>query len=88
MSPTSDKPNIKNIINFFNDKILLKDRNPHLLPSAGNDLYLKMRTLETAITPETYLDCFPLNNIEQLISLMSSYRPATFVTDHLPTQLL
>ena len=72
-------------INFFNDKILtIRDKINHLMPSIGNNL----SSLETAVKPDIYLDCFSPIDLPNLTSTISSSKPSTCLLDSIPTKLL
>ena len=76
-------------MSFFNDKILtIRDKIHHLLPSTGTDLSPNTGTLETAVKPDIYLDCFSPIDLPELTSMICSSKPSTCLLDPIPTRLL
>ena len=54
------------------------------MPSIGNNL----SSLETAVKPDIYLDCFSPIDLPNLTSTISSSKPSTCLLDSIPTKLL
>ena len=76
-------------MSFFNDKILtIREKINHLLPSTSTDLSSNIGTIETAIKPNIYLDCFSPIDLSKLTSTISSSKPSTCLLDPIPTGLL
>ena len=76
-------------MSFFNDKILtIRDKISHLLPSTDLESNLGPGTLEPALKPYIYLNCFSPINLHQLNSIISSSKSSTCLLDPIPTRLL
>jgi len=75
-------------MSFFTNKIVsVREKNHHLLPTAGSDVLSSSAASESTVTG-LYFDRFTPVHLSELASTVSSSKPSTCLLDPVPTRLL